>query len=246
MIIKWIDVLPIKGKAAAFSNAQVAWEATAGSEGFKGQLGGWHDSKKENSDKDSQSQHAMILAFWDDFNAINAFMAGKHDEIVDNNNQAQTYQSCHVHYLQLELQFEPQFESKPELALNTIPSTVKYLGGLKGLIPSDIGFIRIADCTLFSDETGITEQTFFNDQTRVWNPAMQACEGMLGGVVARFIKQHNRFLVISFWQNEACHRQYMAGAFQTAKSRVSLELYIEQLAGYQIVIESKWYIEAGA
>lgn len=275
MIIKWIDVLPIQGKERAFSIAQASWRDTATCDGFNGQLGGWHavnepvneginnkksdgkireNNKEVNKAKSRDEQlngssqydpRAMILAFWDDVNAINAFMAGKHDAIADHNHQAETYQSCHVHYLQGELQFGLQFES----SINDVSREGKSQQAnmdFNAMDLNQVGFIRIADCTLKTDETDLAEHAFFHDQIHVWDPVMQACEGMLGGMVARFTKQANRFLVISFWQNEASHRQYMAGAFQTAKSQVNLASYIDKLAGYQIVIEPQWHIVAGA
>ncbi|WP_299494567.1 DUF4937 domain-containing protein [uncultured Shewanella sp.] len=228
MMIKWIEVLPKTGKEQAFSTAQETWHETAQCSGFEGQLGGWCKIKNEQSEVDHITSQAMLLAFWRDMSAIDDFMATKHDDIADNNNQARTYESCTVHYLQSELRFGALLTSS-----------------IKEMDVNDIGFIRIADCSLKVDDTGLAEQTFFHDQTHVWDPAMQACDGMIGGAVARFIKQDNRFLVISFWQNKASHQTYMTDAFQTAKSQVNLSSYIDKLTGYQIVIEPNWSILNG-
>ncbi|WP_299005130.1 DUF4937 domain-containing protein [uncultured Shewanella sp.] len=242
MIVKWIDVLPIKGQEQAFSIAQEAWATTNECTGFSGQLGGWTTAQRSaaasinESARESGNPHsrAMLLAFWHDMPAIEDFMVSKHDLIAHNNQQAQTYEACLVHYLSLEL-------SLNDLALQQ--SLQQAIIDFNAININDIGFIRIADCTLKTDEHEWAEHAFFQDQIHVWNPAMQACEGMLGGAVARFQKEKNRFLVISFWQNELCHHKYCQGAFKAAKRQVNLAAYMDKLTGHYIVIEPKWHIE---
>ncbi|CAG9295954.1 DUF4937 domain-containing protein [Celerinatantimonas diazotrophica] len=163
---------------------------------------------------DHNSSNAVVLSLWCDQSSVNEFMLSVHDDIAEKNFQYQTYQQCTVHYLTIE----------------QLISNHKYIN------PSEVGFIRIADCKL--KQNG--QQHFFKDQQSIWNPFMSSCSGMLGGYIAKFNDEPDRYMVISFWQDQQSHSQYITNQFQMARNQVNLDAYVDSLAGYQIPAVKSW------
>jgi heme-degrading monooxygenase HmoA len=163
---------------------------------------------------DNNSSNAVVLSLWHDQRSVNEFMLSVHDDIAEKNSQYQTYLQCTVHYLAIE-----------QLIANS-----GYIN------PSDVGFIRIADCKL--KQNG--KQHFFKDQQSIWNPLMSSCSGMLGGYIAKFNEEPDRYMVISFWQDQQSHSQYITNQFQIARNQVNLNAYVDCLASYQIPAVKSW------
>ena len=168
---------------------------------------------------DNLSSRAFIFALWEAQASIDYFMSTVHDDIAAKNQQHLTYESCSVNYLTISMRI-PSFTNQ------------------KGLDLSSIGFIRMADCVLFPDG----HEQLLADQTAVWNPGMSACKGMLGGFIGKFTEETDRYLVISFWETEADHKNYIENTFPAIRNKVNIYSYIKNLAGHQIVIDKKWNV----
>ncbi|MFM2483546.1 DUF4937 domain-containing protein [Celerinatantimonas yamalensis] len=162
----------------------------------------------------NKNSHAVILSIWENQRLVNDFMLSMHDSIVESTAQMQTYQQCFVHYLTVE----------------------HMISASRCFNLSDIGFIRIADCTLKPHGKPL----FINDQLSIWNPTMASCSGMLGGYVAKFNEEPDRYMVVSLWQDQQSHHQYVAHQFKIARHQVNVEAYIENLVGYQIPTIKGW------
>jgi heme-degrading monooxygenase HmoA len=159
---------------------------------------------------DNNSSNAIVLSLWHDQSSVNEFMLSVHDDIAEKNSQYQTYQQCTVHYLTIE----------QLIAIN----------------PSEVGFIRIDDCKLKQN----AKQNFFKDQQSILNPLISSCSGMLGGYIAKFNKEPDRYMVISFWQDRQSNSQYITNQFQIARNQVNLNAYVDCLASYQIPAVKSW------
>jgi heme-degrading monooxygenase HmoA len=168
---------------------------------------------------DKKSSHAIVLALWENQSSIDLFMRQKHDIVEEKTGQRSTYERCTVSLLVIEM---------------TIPE--KFNNAI--LDVSKIGFTRIADCYLYSGG----KKQFIDDQKNIWNPGMAECQGMLGGYVASFTKEKDRFLVVSFWDSEVSHQRYIADQFPLLRNKVEINSYIKELTGYQIVLNKKWDI----
>lgn len=93
MYLKWIVCNVKKDMINEFSLAQEQWNQTAVAEGFVAQLGGWNSNNKN---------EACILSFWKHRKYLDNFMDHFHDQISENNQQKETYDSIQIDHFQLE------------------------------------------------------------------------------------------------------------------------------------------------
>lgn len=168
---------------------------------------------------DAITGDAFIFAFWSDPHALEHFMATIHDPIVAKSQQQMTYERCEIHQATLEM---------PITETTIMPATL--IGKTR--------HIRVADCQL----TPQGHTPFFEDQTKIWNPAMTSCQGMLGGYIAHTKTNPDHYWVISFWEHQQAHQSYMENTFPKARQQVHLESYIQQIAGYQISVCPNWNV----
>jgi len=123
---------------------------------------------------------ACIFTVWGNMDTYQKFMNEMHDPIFHNSNQKDTYLSCKIEL------FQTLFDMKATSFTNAL---VKNL------------FVRVAVC----DVKRGREENFLHIQETIWNKGMEKSEGMLGGVVGRSLKNSNRYVVLSFWENEMSH-----------------------------------------
>lgn len=92
MYLKYIICDVKKDKINEFSLAQEQWSQSAVAEGFVAQLGGWNTNNQK---------EACILSFWEHPKYLENFMANFHDQISENNQQKETYNSIQIKHFQL-------------------------------------------------------------------------------------------------------------------------------------------------
>jgi quinol monooxygenase YgiN len=219
MITKYIRCEVPAVNKANFSKGQSLWQETANSEGFRSQLGGWELSKGKSAKGKSTNDKAIILAHWQDMESVKSFMKLAHDPIADKTKQACTYSALSVSYLS---------------AVMDIPaSNQDYQHRVES------GFIRIADCYVAPDKA----DAFIQEQESLWNPGMQQAKGMLGGELCLFNDEANRFLVISYWQSESHHHDYITLYFPALKQQAATDI-IQTISGHNIQTEPSWKITA--
>nr|WP_283165031.1 DUF4937 domain-containing protein [Shewanella aquimarina] len=161
-------------------------------------------------------QQAIIIGLWESSDAVNLFMESVHDGIYIRSDQGSTYKQCDVHYFE---------------GVLSIPSLTNKLTQ-----PTD-PVIRIAFCRGVKDV-----ERFLADQREIWNEKMGHAEGMLCGYVARSLKQHDYFIVITQWSSKACHEHYVKTIFPLIKLAVSPSDYIESLSGCLVEEELTWKV----
>ena len=93
MYLKWIVCDVKKDKIHEFSVAQQKWDQVAVAEGFIVQFGGWNVKNK---------LEACILSVWNHKYDLDNFMKDLHDQIFENNNQLETYNSICVDHFHVE------------------------------------------------------------------------------------------------------------------------------------------------
>ena len=118
MYLKWIVCDVQKDQIHEFSVAQKKWKKIAIADGFIAQLGGWNVN--------NQSE-ACILSVWEHKVDLDIFMEDLHDQIFENNNQLETYNSICVDHFHM----ESDIDSK---------AIVKMIKKSKNLIVSDYLF----------------------------------------------------------------------------------------------------------
>ena len=118
MYLKWIVCGVKKDKIQEFSVAQQKWDHIAKAEGFIAQFGGWNIN--------NQSE-ACILSVWEHKVDLENFMEDLHDQIFENNNQLETYNSICVDHFHM----ESDIDSK---------AIIKMIKKSKNLIVSDYLF----------------------------------------------------------------------------------------------------------
>lgn len=159
---------------------------------------------------------AIVWGLWSSPSMLEAFMRDTHDRIAASLEQARTYRALRVHHFD-----EPM-----------------SIGG--GPDWARAGFIRMAWCAQLSDPAG-----FLRDQSEVWNPAMLARAGMVGGHVWRSRSEADAFLVMSAWTNAAAHQRYVEEALPALRARVRPESSIGVLRGLQVSLEPSWAVVPG-
>lgn len=165
---------------------------------------------------------ACILALWRDADAYRRFMAEEHDRIVERNGQGRTYSSIAVSL----------FESVIE-----IPGSERTIQ--EALSSGRV--LRVADCQVGAGR----EPNFYDVQREIWNPAMLAMSGQLGGLVSRerlTEGESQRHLVTSFWTHAAAHDDYVAKRESVLRKQAQIERDVEELRSTLILLEPSWTV----
>ncbi len=166
---------------------------------------------------DRKSGRACVVGAWASTTSYEAFMGGLHDEVIAGSRQEKTYVSSRV----------------------TIFDGVMEMAGHDGAgAPFErAGFVRVADCHVHPERVA----HFIQVQREVWAPGMAACAGMLGGWFGR-AERGERFLVVTLWENEACHEAYASGPFATLRGKAGAAEDLRSITGYQVVVEQGWKV----
>ncbi|MDB2386038.1 DUF4937 domain-containing protein [Shewanella sp.] len=222
MIIKYICCQVKDAMQPTFSKGQTCWQRTADSAGFIAQTGGW------------QANHAHIFAVWKDKASIDTFMEYDHDPIAEAADQQASYRHLTVSYWQKIIDIPSHYTA-------TSPASSDDKTKVTTMIARS-AFIRTALCKLDPDNI----DGFIDEQRTLWNPAMSAAKGMLGGFLLRSSRQDNQFLVVSFWSSQAHHQDYVDHDFKNIKPRAHDRPQPNNLDGNKIDIVPQWQVTVPA
>ncbi len=165
---------------------------------------------------------ACILGAWADPGSYERFMGFLHDAVTDESDQTDTYTAATVRtYTQLlRLRGEaPDFPSALERA----------------------SFLRVAECQVAPSR----RNHFLFQQMQLWEPAMYAAPGMLGGGFAVRVDDPLCFLVVSLWSEPAKHDRYALETVPELRKRADVEDDVEELTGYHLLLEPAWKVVPG-
>ncbi|EEL99433.1 Antibiotic biosynthesis monooxygenase [Bacillus mycoides DSM 2048] len=162
---------------------------------------------------------ACVYTLWEDRNAYQSFMNDAHDTIFLNSNQEGTYISCNIEMFQ---------------TLYDITETP-----LKD-VTAQGSFVRVAICDVKEGK----EKYFLHTQETIWNKGMENAKGMLGGVVGKSLKTENRYIVLTYWQDEIAHELYMKEIFPELYQLANVNEYVENINGKRVIREEEWSVAA--
>ncbi|WP_410982518.1 DUF4937 domain-containing protein [Bacillus cereus] len=160
---------------------------------------------------------ACVFTVWENMHTYQKFMNEMHDPIFYNSNQKDTYLSCEIEL------FQTLFDMKATPFTNVLTENL---------------FVRAAVC----DVKRGREQHFLHIQETVWNKGMEKSEGMLGGVVGRSLKNANRYIVFSFWENEMAHQRYVKEIFPGLYELANVTEDVENINGKQVTCIKEWSV----
>ncbi|WP_053220076.1 YdbC family protein [Virgibacillus senegalensis] len=156
---------------------------------------------------------AVIFSFWENKDAYQYFMDYIHDEILNKTAQAKTYHSISITL------FEKQF------SLSTKADQMSaFLDRTQ--------FVRLALTTVKQEYIN----RFIEKQKNIWNP------GMHGGFFARSQQDNRYFLVLSGWENQAYHQQYMEKHFPELTKNANPMDDLEEIAGERFRVVEEWRV----
>jgi len=162
---------------------------------------------------------ACIYSFWESQTDYLKFMEEQHDQIFVNSGQESTYDSIKIGMYQEEL----------------------WIPGLEDHIVNVLkkgNYIRVA---LYQVKEGRVNN-FVDMQKTVWNIGMQKSEGMLGGIFAISQKHNNEFLVLTGWENEVDHQNYIEQIFPELLNIAKPNNDVSELRGEQFKVEEAWRV----
>ncbi|MGG0311491.1 DUF4937 domain-containing protein, partial [Bacillus mycoides] len=148
-----------------------------------------------------------------------SFMNDAHDTIFLNSNQEGTYISCNIEMFQ---------------TLYDITETP-----LKD-VTAQGSFVRVAICDVKEGK----EKYFLHTQETIWNKGMENAKGMLGGVVGKSLKTENRYIVLTYWQDEIAHELYMKEIFPELYQSANVNEYVENINGKRVIRKEEWSVAA--
>ncbi|MDA1545901.1 MULTISPECIES: YdbC family protein [Bacillus] len=160
---------------------------------------------------------ACVFTLWEDKSAYQSFMNGAHDTIYINSNQEDTFLSCEIELFQ---------------TLYDITDTrLKY-------VVTEGSFVRAAICDVKVEK----EKYFLHKQETIWNKGMEKTRGMLGGVVAKSLKNKNRYIVLTYWKDEITHQHYVEEIFPELYKLANIHEDIEDIRGKEAVCKEEWLV----
>lgn len=160
---------------------------------------------------------AGILAFWKDQHAYDSFMKYSHDEIYEKSGQIGTYKSISINF------YERIF-------------TINSKDITHFLKEGDL--LRVADCLVYTNKI----QEFMDAQKEVWNKGMAESPGMLAGVFCKSLKQSERYLVASLWQNNNIHQAYVRDKLPSLLRDSEVRDQAQNITGNLIELNPSWVV----
>ncbi|HDR7795706.1 TPA: YdbC family protein [Bacillus luti] len=160
---------------------------------------------------------ACVFTLWNDRGAYQSFMNGAHDTIYLNSNQEDTFLSCEIEL------FQTLYD------ITDTPLKAIVIGG---------SFVRAAICDVKVEK----EKYFLHKQETIWNKGMEKAIGMLSGVVARSLKNKNRYIVLTYWKDEITHQHYVEEIFPELYKLANIHEDIEDIRGKEAVCKEEWLV----
>lgn len=210
MYIKWIICRVKENERQNFSRAQEKWERTSGANGFIAQTGGWDLINKN---------EACIISFWKNKELYEIFMRDLHDEIINDNKQANTYNQIFVEYF----------------------TSIFIMEGAAGTLKEAIqkgNLLRIANCIVKPEKI----KHFEIMQSEIWLPGMRVSKGMLGGMFSKNENNNLKYLVSTFWDNIQNHTNYSHNKLPHLQEESDAANDISEITGKQILIVNTWRV----
>ncbi|MBL7557640.1 MAG: YdbC family protein [Bdellovibrionaceae bacterium] len=162
---------------------------------------------------------ACILSLWRDQKSFDRFMNQVHDSVTESNSQVNTYTSIAVDYFKLNAEMPGKFKNLIEAS-------------------REGRFLRVAVCNVKSERI----DHFQRSQSDVWMPGMQQSVGMLGGSFNQSIRQENRFLVTTLWDNSKNHQRYVEEKLPLFRERADISTDLDAIVGRFIELEPNWLV----
>jgi len=160
---------------------------------------------------------ACVFTLWEDKSAYQSFMNGAHDTIYINSNQEDTFLSCEIELFQT--------------LYDITDTSLKY-------VVTEGSFVRAAICDVKLEK----EKYFLHKQETIWNKGMEKAKGILGGVVAKSLKNKNRYIVLTYWKDEKTHQHYVEEMFPDLYKLANIHEDIEEIKGKQAVCKEEWLV----
>ncbi|KAA0803352.1 DUF4937 domain-containing protein [Bacillus sp. JAS102] len=160
---------------------------------------------------------ACVFTLWEDKSAYQTFMNGAHDTIYINSNQEDTFLSCEIEL----------FQTLYDIA--EVP--------LKDVV-TEGSFVRVAVCDVKEEK----QKQFLHKQETILNKGMEKAKGMLGGVVAKSVKNKNRYIVLTYWKDEITHQHYVEEIFPELYKLANIHEDIEDIRGKEAVCKEEWLV----
>ena len=83
---------------------------------------------------------------------------------------------------------------------------------------------------------------FIGAQLNVWEPAMSACPGQLGGAFSAVDDEEDRFLVTTLWRDETSHARCVADHLPALKSLAQQKIDLLEICGRGVLLERDWSV----
>ena len=160
---------------------------------------------------------ACVFTLWEDKSAYQSFMNSAHDTIYINSNQEDTFLSCEIELFQT--------------LYDITDTSMKY-------VVTEGSFVRAAICDVKLEK----EKYFLHKQETIWNKGMEKAKGILGGVVAKSLKNKNRYIVLTYWKDEKTHQHYVEEMFPDLYKLANIHEDIEEIKGKQAVCKEEWLV----
>jgi hypothetical protein len=71
---------------------------------------------------------------------------------------------------------------------------------------------------------------------------MENAKGMLGGVVAKSLKNETRYIVLTYWEDEMAHQYYVEEGFLMLYKLANIHEDIEEIRSKQAVCKKEWFV----
>ena len=162
---------------------------------------------------------ASIISFWESKDALHYFMRNLHDQILKENKQDQFYSSIVVdHY--------------------NITHTMKGESSTFVQVINNAKLLRTAVYRVKDDSVKHFEQI----QKEIWKAGIKRTNAMLRSYFSKSTKDINKYLMITFWESQENHKNYINNIQPGLIERPDLLQDLETTSGKQILLVESWKI----
>lgn len=209
-LLKLIRCRVAAADRAAFAAGQQVWRGLREVAGFRGQTGGW-----SLNDPDL----ALILGFWRDAEAHQAFLGREHDVLYARSGQQPIIRELTTDRFR---RLEGTGGSRP----------IENQAGRGG------GFLRVIEIHLLPGRL----EHLVAAQHAVWTPALEAAGGLAGGLW-HHLDDPLRVLALSLWPSREAEAGWKTGPFFEAWRRAGVEDDCETVTGHLVPVEEDWRVD---
>lgn len=189
-----------------FSDAQEKWNKTIKANGFIAQAGGWDLENK-----------ACIISLWDNKESLDYFMKNLHNEIVDRNQQDETYDSIDITH------YDSMFE-------------IKGRSGSLGPAIKISKLLQIVNYRVKKDKM----ENFEKAQKDFGLSLIKQSKGMLGGILSKAVDNTPNYLMLIFWNTMVNYNNYVSKELLISLKKENNDM--EQIMVKKILLVDSWKI----